>query len=46
MARASVLVANRFIVNISVKPAKTAEPAVALALQLDLAGVEKLAASH
>jgi hypothetical protein len=45
VARTSVLVSDRFLVNVSVKPADSPAPSIALADKLDWAAVEKLAAA-
>lgn len=46
IARVSVVIADRFVVNTSVKPAPTPAVALAFAKHLDLAGLEKLAAAQ
>jgi hypothetical protein len=43
VARTSVLVAERFLVNVSVKPADSVALSIAVADKLDWAGLEKLA---
>jgi hypothetical protein len=43
IARTSVLVADRFLVNVNVKPASSPNASIAIASKLDFAGLEKLA---